>query len=241
MVAGMGCGGLEHGPGTLGSGNPGQPAGSRCPVSGPVLAALPYGGSLYLPENFELFIQADGAAAGDLQVSHRDGTPVATQFILPIAPGIFQIHPSDIGCEPRECKLDVVWGAQSTTLGGNVHPFGGVDNTPPELDAGLTLTDPEVDENCPRAVALRAHMNRGRGPRGSNAEPQTSTPVHLIEMQDGAASWTPIGGIVAFNRELDFDIYVDRGIGRRCFRGVAIDSAGHITRDPNPFCFDPGL
>lgn len=236
-----GCGGSSGELGLQSSPDAGQVAPARCPPSGPLLAALPYAGSLYLPENFELFIQAFGAVAGDLQVTRRDGTPVASQHILTIAPGIFQIHPADIGCAPEACTLDVSWGGQSIAVGGDVHPFGGVDNLAPQFNAGLTLTNPELDETCPRPVALHAHMGAGIGPTGTNSDPQTGTPAHFVEMEDGAGGWTPVGGVVAFAWALDFDIYVDRGIGQRCFRAVAVDSAGNVTRDQNPVCLDPGL
>lgn len=238
----LGCGGVDEAQAPL---DAGPQAGTRCPPSGPKLAALPYEGSLYMPENFELFIQAFGADPSTLQVAHRDGTPVAASDIQTIAPGIFQIHPTDVGCvsgPSAGCLLDITWAGETISVGGNVHPFGGVDTTPPQLDAQLQLTNPELDPSCPRPVVMRAQMSSGSSPPFTNDQPQSANPVHVVEMEDGAGGWIPVGGVVEFGHPLEFDVYVDRGVGRRCFRAVSIDSAGHVTRDDaNPVCLDPGF
>lgn len=208
-----------------------------CAPEEPFLSTLPDYRSLYLPENFKIYVQAAGAASADIEIETNGGEAVGSDRLSPLAPGIFMLDPHQLdcatGCLLRFSRSDAVERA-----GGAVHPFGGRHEVVSSFDAGLSV---EVLARCERNILVRAHLQAADYESLGPGLPQSSPLLHVLELQAVDGEWTPVGGTLGYASSPDlisFEAKLSDREGESCFSAVSYDSAGNRAEDRERVCLE---
>lgn len=231
----------DSGPDVGGSANP--PPGCSRPVG--LQQVIPFDRSLYVPENFRVFIEAPGVPLTDVEVRSMESGRWVSFPIEVLAPGIFMAEPPPGAC-PAACDFEIRAGRERETV--NYQLFEGRDTRPPEYAANLRAPSRfEITPGCDRPVGFDLEMGAALSRREENPGatgnilPQTWNALHRVEMATAPGEWTVVGarlGSTERDDRVEVPVFVEAGVGRACFRGSAIDGSGNLTTDTSSICFD---